>query len=846
MRIFHEDKISLIITMLILFLFVVSTLLFSQTNDFLISGEDNSPSTIIQNSPKLHPFNSGKFLTTWKDYRHGEVTTYAQWFDSLRNKIGSNFKIYDDDRVVFNSNGTFITVDEYYSYSYDLPTHNIYARTFKDNQAISNIFQVFFAWGYGGDTDPLGRQFLTVAADNRFIFFFNDEGYLRLKSFDANGQYFSEENLINKIPFRASAHAGGADYEGNCLLVSFIARKYNYNGGEDDSIPVGIYINIFDRNDSLRVQNLLLKEFNAISENYYDRNSSPLLQCILLSDSTWQIFWFDKDAKQLSFITVNSKGEIIKGIQSINFPQHIPLNIINSFSISQIQKDKFAVFISTEWPNSWWSSYFHALITFTGKGEFLDMHQLNVGAYSPIPYAVNNIFLASDTTFFASSENNEDVYLNTINATFKTLSSQKMNNDLTGGNEHSPSVTVIDENRYFVSWTNETGTFGIEVDKNGNISQSKKGFEAGRFFFFPNGNCYNLWTRDTLIGDILFSHQGYTVFNNNWEVLQRDTLERYNYGGSQNPDILRLNDTTFVMYYTRNTNGILILLDKEGYQIKTTSVNLDVGGELKLFSANETKFLLSRSNKNQYFNEHLEPVSEVFILHYDLYIGNNKFLLLDKYSSDSRIFALIIDSSGNQYNRFQLVDNYYSYYNKFDVIRLPGSGFAYLFYTADKIYTASFTSEGKAISKPFLIHDNTALPGMDASLVFKNQAFFAWNDARNPDKGFDIYGRIINAGKLTPVEEEVINTPARYQLFQNYPNPFNPATTITYSIPENSKVELRVFDMLGKEVLTLVNEEKSAGEHKVTFNASHFVSGVYIYNLTAGAFTQTRKMILLK
>jgi hypothetical protein len=85
-----------------------------------------------------------------------------------------------------------------------------------------------------------------------------------------------------------------------------------------------------------------------------------------------------------------------------------------------------------------------------------------------------------------------------------------------------------------------------------------------------------------------------------------------------------------------------------------------------------------------------------------------------------------------------------------------------------------------------------------------------------------------------------------FQLEQNYPNPFNPDTKIQYQVSSNSQVSLKVFDVLGNEVATLVNEEKPAGNYEVEFNASQLSSGVYFYKLTAGSFTDTKKMILLR
>ncbi|MBN1302098.1 MAG: T9SS type A sorting domain-containing protein, partial [Melioribacteraceae bacterium] len=88
--------------------------------------------------------------------------------------------------------------------------------------------------------------------------------------------------------------------------------------------------------------------------------------------------------------------------------------------------------------------------------------------------------------------------------------------------------------------------------------------------------------------------------------------------------------------------------------------------------------------------------------------------------------------------------------------------------------------------------------------------------------------------------------PNDYTLEQNYPNPFNPSTTIRYQLPSNSVVKISVYNMLGELVRTMVNEYQSAGRYEVTFNASNLASGIYFYNIQAGDFVNTKKMLLLK
>ncbi len=95
-------------------------------------------------------------------------------------------------------------------------------------------------------------------------------------------------------------------------------------------------------------------------------------------------------------------------------------------------------------------------------------------------------------------------------------------------------------------------------------------------------------------------------------------------------------------------------------------------------------------------------------------------------------------------------------------------------------------------------------------------------------------------------EEDQFTSPNAFSLYQNYPNPFNPATTIKYQIPEINFITLKVFDVLGKEITTLVSEEKPAGSYKIHFNAEGLTSGVYFYQLRAGNFIETKKMLILK
>jgi hypothetical protein len=109
-----------------------------------------------------------------------------------------------------------------------------------------------------------------------------------------------------------------------------------------------------------------------------------------------------------------------------------------------------------------------------------------------------------------------------------------------------------------------------------------------------------------------------------------------------------------------------------------------------------------------------------------------------------------------------------------------------------------------------------------------------------------LFALVSITGFTSLAEEFVSPTPREYAIYQNYPNPFNPSTVIRYQLPVSGHVTLVVYDILGKEATTLVNEYKPAGKYDTVFDASHLPSGVYIYRLQAGSFVESKKLLLLK
>ncbi|MBT8380663.1 MAG: T9SS type A sorting domain-containing protein [Ignavibacteria bacterium] len=127
--------------------------------------------------------------------------------------------------------------------------------------------------------------------------------------------------------------------------------------------------------------------------------------------------------------------------------------------------------------------------------------------------------------------------------------------------------------------------------------------------------------------------------------------------------------------------------------------------------------------------------------------------------------------------------------------------------------------------------------------AFYNSNFGFWNSYKHDEQNT---GAILPIPIFVSVDESETSVPSDFQLMQNYPNPFNPATTIKYQIPELSFVSVKVYDVLGNEIAALVNEEKPAGTYEITWYAESLPSGIYFYQLQAGDFVETKKMLLLK
>ncbi|MDR3609995.1 MAG: T9SS type A sorting domain-containing protein [Ignavibacteriaceae bacterium] len=243
------------------------------------------------------------------------------------------------------------------------------------------------------------------------------------------------------------------------------------------------------------------------------------------------------------------------------------------------------------------------------------------------------------------------------------------------------------------------------------------------------------------------------------------------------------------------------------------------------------------------------------------------------YAYSNIMMAILYDSLGNMHyytghhkpqiivtpltvinsNNFNLNFDVGHYYNRNSGIPVEG-----LVNFIDSVVFESYYKKGDSLlSNPELlvqylsIGHYTVTTTLDTALMKSGFAFnyriiakdkgIIQETSISPDAGY--YKCVWDFGQGIENKKEIS---ADYMLSQNYPNPFNPNTLISFSLPSRQFISLKVYDILGNEITTLVNEEKPAGNYKINFNASNLHSGVYFYSIRAGSFTDTKKLILIK
>ena len=424
-------------------------------------------------------------------------------------------------------------------------------------------------------------------------------------------------------------------------------------------------------------------------------------------------------------------------------------------------------------------------------------------------------------------------------------------------------------------------------DKNYNLSilagdPERSNLNCKIFYSQDNGFTYSLMEEHTLISDGLqknfnldfyaipnsnearikveVSDGEYTAVDSTWEFIkdvprESDVIGHLKVISGKNdvdyqlnildsskvkPDdyLITFNDTSltgqkYINIFDISKNQLII--DNKKYEPRFETFFDGISFSAKDFNTmNDT----SRTNWNQNVSNNFEV--QFYVIENNTYPSGNGYRMPSDYQIE--FYNSIVDTS--------LADT------------IPPIRSSNIFYATPVFYKVKNLNNGNYIKtlykKSGLITSNYSIifkENISSSLVRTWRLVISSNTTSQPAfgdtlsiytlKGFSRYDTLKVSNLFTGVNDRN-NLPGKYILYQNYPNPFNPLTIISYQIPKEGFVTLKICDVLGKEVATLVSESKSTGRYKVNFNASNLASGVYLYQLKVNDFVATKKFVLLK
>jgi hypothetical protein len=394
---------------------------------------------------------------------------------------------------------------------------------------------------------------------------------------------------------------------------------------------------------------------------------------------------------------------------------------------------------------------------------------------------------------------------------------------------------------------NPDGSFTGNIDTiDGALAGEEIILDSKAVLFYHDGTMIAPWRKSL---SSTSTGVGYTLYDLNREILLSDTIAitTKTFDNYLRIASVILDDGTCVIAYTTPGDLRIRQITSDGTILKEIAVTpVNYVFTLKIFKESDGMFWVNWVTYAQQFNSELEPAGDIVDSKtlWDIYIGNRTVL---NYRRDyfNNYYGTFVNVTGDTLLADVKIAHNAS---EFTAWSLPDTRFLVVFQSGGKLYTRAYSHQGIALGDSIMIHQNVGDTKKNPAVsIIDNRVFFAWADIRPPGYGYDIYGRVMKLSDIiTSVEYVDTAVPASYALYQNYPNPFNPATSIQYSIPQAEFVTLKIYDILGKEVKTLVHEYRQPGIYRVSFEGGNLSSGVYLYKVTAGPFTNVKRMILVR
>ncbi len=826
---------------LFLLLFLLSANGFSQirlsgtSGDFFINDE-YSPATFIQKEPKLFPLDNTGFKLVWKDYREGNAKFYAQNFNAFGEPIDSNHST-EYSRFCYSKVGNTLEIrtetnyDDYFGGG----TYSVYGNILKPDgstcgeKAIAYVELPWCGTGWMGiheDFKPIG---------DGFVYFLNAGGSVGVKRSDENCNVVYDSFQEEPKSYLA------ANISGAVTSDNYFAMFYYQSSEGSDLYDTGVYGIFYDPDNNIVVDTMKIFNFDY---DFLMFDEAPKVYAAALSNDTYLIITIDQHEKKVLYQTLTKTGFPVTNPVSIDLNGTLlpsDYSRITRFFTSPISDIGFQLFFTIVDGNYDSESVESYILKFNGDGSLFG--QIYNSDYS-FPDIGQFVYNKTGNVFFAPHSDEKDVFLSELND-FDFTNNSMVNDDIFGGNQSSPAVSIRNDGTFFAMWENEETFFGKAIDGDGNIVSEEYELYNTHAKFFNNGNaiaaCKRFCGADW--------KAGYRILDSNMVSVRTELIARNIDGYMLQITGEVISDNLALVEYVNNDSIFVLTVDDNGDIVNEKFIaEISYPSGLGIYKENEKEFWVRWYNGAKKLDSELNVIDE-FNGYFTSYIGNDLFLFVYNGDNPKDIFFNILDKDHNVIaEKIPVAKDV----TDWKVSRLSENSDVFLFmYLQEKILaTKAFTNRGEEAGPAVWITQNTTSnKKLGAFKTIGDKIIFVWSDDRLQTTGYDIFSSVFKVNDIaTDVsDDEIISE--RFELKQNYPNPFNPSTIIEYSVPESfsgNTITLKVYNSIGKEIATLVNNDNSAGRHKIIFDGSGLASGVYYFSLRAGEKFITKKGILLK
>ncbi|GBE27477.1 hypothetical protein BMS3Bbin03_01402 [bacterium BMS3Bbin03] len=803
--------------------------------DFLIS-EEPQPAQFRQEEPKAFWTPDSGFILAWKDYRLGELSYFAQRFDSRGMPVDTNFQVIGNAGMAFlpDSTGMIVGVSEACRRFLDLciSYYIIRGQIFRFSDQLEPPFEIVPDLPI--ESYPLQIHLITL--QDGFFLGINKGGTISLLKLNRNGKVINTFKNLN--PVRHASDFSIMSNPKNQWVLFWSNTEENF---------VNLYAMFFNEEDSVIARNINVARYEP---HLFTNEIKPRkLRAVVVRDTAFEFFWADAGTSSLNSVIFSPSGQLLRPIKKIDLHFHYDYDhAVKNFAFTNMGNGTFGILLTLsammEVPTMPDIEMNKSLFVWSKKVGSLLGPEWNDTLFPQI--ASKNLFKLEGHKVACPFTSSNDIFLGHLSG-LKFVDSLKVNDDLIGANQVEPNIMPMPSKSFFVTWKDEKGYRGQAIDLQGHLLGTNVSLEGSQILFLNKNRAVNFW-KNTSDWGIPGSKLGFTFYDiHSWQPFSRKAF--FN-GESRSTAInyLKTTDTTFVVMFRTDYETQLKSYLFDGKASQSYNFDESILGTPYLFRCDASSFWVLWETKIQRFSNDLKPQSAVFDLKPyfpKYYFGNGRFLSLRFSWFPQAIFAEITDTTGNVFRHFLLKKGQ----SPAKIISIDSTRFIILWTKNKEIFARTFSTDGKILADSLSFHSDVhAYRDWPDACAKDGKVLFVWSDTRDWARGYSIYGSLRNVSEVTsvPGTSRENQLPRTFLLLQNYPNPFNAFTTIQYRLPESGRVNLSIFNLEGKKKATLVNGKLPAGFHHVSINATHWPSGIYFYRLMQGHLSLTKKLIVIK